>query len=140
MRAQVLVVREEDYVTAARVTGASEVRILRSHLLPNVTTAIIVMASLRVSSAILAEASLSFLGLGAQPPTPTWGSMVNTGQRYLENAPGAHSNRRGNPAVHPGVEHSGRRRPRGPGPAVPVAYRRAASARRFRPRPRPERR
>jgi ABC-type dipeptide/oligopeptide/nickel transport system permease subunit len=55
--------------------------------LPNVMTPIIVLASLRVSSAILAEASLSFLGLGAQPPTPTWGSMVNTGQRYLENAP-----------------------------------------------------
>ncbi|MBI4581595.1 MAG: ABC transporter permease [Planctomycetes bacterium] len=87
VRAQVLVVRQEDFVTAARLGGATWSRILRSHLLPNVTTPIIVLASLRVSSAIVAEASLSFLGLGAQPPTPTWGSMVNTGQRYLENAP-----------------------------------------------------
>jgi ABC-type dipeptide/oligopeptide/nickel transport system permease subunit len=87
VRAQVLALREEDFVTAAIITGAHGLRILRRHLLPNVTTPVIVLASLRVSSAILAEASLSFLGLGAQPPTPTWGSMVNTGQRYMEIAP-----------------------------------------------------
>jgi ABC-type dipeptide/oligopeptide/nickel transport system permease subunit len=87
VRAQVLVAREEDFVTAAKLIGADGARIVRAHMLPNVTTPIIVLASLRVSSAIIAEASLSFLGLGAQPPTPTWGSMVNVGQRYLENAP-----------------------------------------------------
>jgi peptide/nickel transport system permease protein len=87
VRGQVLVVRQEDYVTAAKILGATGWRILWMHVLRNVAAPIIVLASLRVSSAIIAEASLSFLGLGAQPPTPTWGAMVNVGQRYLENAP-----------------------------------------------------
>jgi peptide/nickel transport system permease protein len=87
VRAQVLSAREEDYALAARAIGARGTRIMVRHILPNIMTPVIVLASLRVATAILAEAGLSFLGLGAQPPTPTWGSMVNTGQRYLENAP-----------------------------------------------------
>jgi peptide/nickel transport system permease protein len=86
-RAQSLSIREEEYVQAARVAGSSNARILGRHLLPNIATPIIVLTTLRISTAILAEASLSFIGLGVQPPTPTWGLMVNSGQRYLQNAP-----------------------------------------------------
>lgn len=87
IRSQVLVLRELEYVTAARVIGAPSSRIMLRHVLPGTTSNVIVSLSLRAPSAIVAEASLSFLGLGVQPPTPTWGSMINTGQRYLEIAP-----------------------------------------------------
>jgi peptide/nickel transport system permease protein len=89
IRARVLSMREEEFITAATVLGASPWRIVVRHILPNSLTPAIVLISLRVSSAIVTEASLSFLGLGAKPPTPSWGAMINLGSRYLENAPWA---------------------------------------------------
>jgi peptide/nickel transport system permease protein len=87
MRGQVLSVRTRDYVHAARVLGGADWWILLRHVLPNSSTPIVVQASLSVGFAILAEASLSFLGLGVQPPEPSWGSMINTGRGYLQQAP-----------------------------------------------------
>lgn len=78
---------EEDYVLAARALGSSNWRIMMAHILPNITAAIIVTVSLDVGGVILAEATLSFLGLGIQPPNPSWGSMVAVGNRYLQTAP-----------------------------------------------------
>ena len=75
---------EEDYVLAARALGASNWRIMISHILPNIAAAIIVTVSLDIGGIILAEATLSFLGLGIQPPNPSWGSMVAVGNRYLQ--------------------------------------------------------
>ncbi len=86
-RAQTLSVRESDFVAAARVMGASPWTIVRRHIWPNVTGPIIVQATLLVATAIVTEASLSFLGVGVQPPTPSWGSMLRTGSQYLEVAP-----------------------------------------------------
>jgi peptide/nickel transport system permease protein len=87
MRAQVLSVREREYVLAARLLGAPAWRIVRQHVLPNVATPIVVQASLSIAFAILAEASLSFLGLGVRPPEPSWGGMINQGRGYLQQAP-----------------------------------------------------
>jgi peptide/nickel transport system permease protein len=87
MRGQVLSIRAREYVLAARVLGAPDWHILRAHVLPNAATPIVVQASLSVAFAILAEASLSFLGLGIQPPEPSWGSMINAGRGYLQQAP-----------------------------------------------------
>ncbi len=84
-RAQVLSVREREYVTAVRAVGASSWRIVLKHILPNISNPIVVQASLSTAFAILAEASLSFLGLGSQPPTPSWGQDINYSQRYLTN-------------------------------------------------------
>jgi peptide/nickel transport system permease protein len=84
-RAQVLSIREREYVTATRALGASSWRIVFKHILPNVSNSLVVQASLSTAFAILAEASLSFLGLGAQPPTPSWGQDINYSQRYLTN-------------------------------------------------------
>lgn len=84
---QVLSVREREYVMAARTIGASDRRIMFLHILPNVTAPLIVQASLGIAGAILTEAGLSFLGLGVQPPTPSWGSMLNAGRGYLEIDP-----------------------------------------------------
>ena len=84
-RAQVLSIREREYVTATRALGASSWRIVLRHILPNVSNSLVVQASLSTAFAILAEASLSFLGLGAQPPTPSWGQDINYSQRYLTN-------------------------------------------------------
>jgi peptide/nickel transport system permease protein len=84
-RGQVLSVRERDFVTAARTVGARPLRIVLRHIFPNVTNALVVQATLSVAFAILAEAALSFLGLGAQPPTPSWGGDVNYSQRWLSN-------------------------------------------------------
>jgi len=86
-RAQALSVREMDFVTAARATGVEPFRIVVRHIWPNITAPIIVQASLLVSLAIIVEASLSFLGLGVKPPTPTWGSMLREGYGYMERAP-----------------------------------------------------
>jgi peptide/nickel transport system permease protein len=86
VRGQVLAVRGMDYVTAARVVGAGDGRIMFRHLLPNVTTSLIVVATQQVAAMILFEASLSFLGLGVQPPTPTWGGMVADGRNYVTTA------------------------------------------------------
>ena len=87
MRGQVLAIRGREYVEAARLLGAPNWRIVRRHILPNAATPIVVQASLNVAFAILAEASLSFLGLGVQPPEPSWGSMINAGRGYLQQAP-----------------------------------------------------
>lgn len=84
-RGQVLQAKEREYVEAARTVGASEGRIVVRHILPNVLNPLIVQASLSVAFAILAEASLSFLGLGAQPPTPTWGADLDHARGYLNN-------------------------------------------------------
>src|SRR5436190_1495261 len=87
MRGQVLTVRTREYVEAARVLGSPGWRIVRQHVLPNVATPIVVQASLSIAFAILAEASLSFLGLGVAPPAPSWGGMINQGRGYLQQAP-----------------------------------------------------
>lgn len=87
MRAQVLAAKESDYVLAARSAGAMPFRIVLRHILPNSLTPIIVAATLGMSFAILAEASLSFLGAGVQPPTPTWGGMLNEASRYIHTYP-----------------------------------------------------
>jgi len=94
-RGQVMNVRAEDYVEAARAIGNPPARILLRHVLPNILPPVIVQATLAIAAAIIAEASLSFLGLGQQPPAPSWGSMLNTAQRFLTQAPWM--------AVFPGV-------------------------------------
>jgi len=86
-RGQVLAVKVEDYIEAARAVGNSGVRIARKHILPNIMPALLVQATLSIAAAIIAEAALSFLGLGQQPPEPSWGSMLNTAQRFLTQAP-----------------------------------------------------
>ncbi|HET7437694.1 MAG TPA: nickel transporter permease [Thermoanaerobaculia bacterium] len=83
VRGQVLKVREMEYVTAAKALGARSARVIVLHVLPNVINPVIVMATLGLAGAILAEAALSFLGLGVQPPTPSWGAMLTAGRRYL---------------------------------------------------------
>lgn len=84
-RAQVLQLKSLDFVTAARALGASPVRIIVRHMLPNLLNPLIVQVSLSAAFAMLAEATLSFLGLSAPPPTPDWGFMINTGQSFLIN-------------------------------------------------------
>jgi peptide/nickel transport system permease protein len=83
VRGQVLKVREMEYVTAAKALGARSPRVIVLHVLPNVINPVIVMATLGLAGAILAEAALSFLGLGVQPPIPSWGAMLTSGRRYL---------------------------------------------------------
>lgn len=83
VRGSVLTLREENYIEAARVSGASTARIMFRHLIPNLIGTLIVYGTLRISTAILAEAGLSYLGLGAQLPTPTWGNMLSDGRNYL---------------------------------------------------------
>jgi ABC-type dipeptide/oligopeptide/nickel transport system permease subunit len=87
VRGQVLVLKSAEYVLAARALGAPDWRILFRHLLPNVQAQVIVAATLGMAGAIMAEAALSFVGLGAQPPTPSWGSMVADGRDLLRVAP-----------------------------------------------------
>ena len=87
MRGQVLTIKAREYVDAARALGAPGWRVAWHHVLPNATAPIVVQASLSVAFAILAEASLSFLGLGIQPPAASWGSMINAGRGYLQSAP-----------------------------------------------------
>ena len=87
VRSQTLSVRELEYVEAARSVGAGEGRIMRAHIWPNVSTPVVVQSSLMVGQAILFEAALSFLGLGVQPPTPAWGSMLRTAYQYLQVDP-----------------------------------------------------
>lgn len=87
VRAQVLAHRESDYVLAAKAMGATDLRVMFRHLLPNIAGPIIVQASLATASAIIAEAGLSYLGLGIQPPDPAWGSSLRFAQGYLTIAP-----------------------------------------------------
>jgi peptide/nickel transport system permease protein len=86
-RAQVINVKVEDYIEAARAVGNPPWRIAFRHVLPNITAPLIVQATLAIAAAVIAEASLSFLGLGQQPPAPSWGSMLNTAKNYVDNAP-----------------------------------------------------
>ncbi|MEW6097514.1 MAG: ABC transporter permease [bacterium] len=87
VRGMVLSIKEQDYIEAAKVIGASHIRIVLRHILPNISPIIMVVASLRIGSYILSEASLSFLDLGAQPPTPSWGSIVSIGSNFILTAP-----------------------------------------------------
>jgi peptide/nickel transport system permease protein len=86
-RAQVMAVKVEDYIEAARAVGNSPLRIALRHVFPNIVAPLIVQATLAIAAAVIAEASLSFLGLGQQPPAPSWGSMLNTAKNYVDNAP-----------------------------------------------------
>jgi ABC-type dipeptide/oligopeptide/nickel transport system permease subunit len=87
VRAQALVVRELDFVQAARALGLSDTRLIGRHVLPNCLAPAVVAVTLGMASAILLEAALSFIGLGAQPPTPSWGSMISDGRDFLRTAP-----------------------------------------------------
>jgi peptide/nickel transport system permease protein len=87
IRGQVLKVREYDFVQAARALGAGDLRILVVHILPNAIQPLIVQASLGMAGAVLSEASLSFLGLGVQEPTPSWGKMIDEARSMMETAP-----------------------------------------------------
>ena len=86
-RAQVINIRVEDYVEAARAVGNPPLRIALRHVMPNIAAPLIVQATLAIAAAVIAEASLSFLGLGQQPPAPSWGSMLNTAKNFVDNAP-----------------------------------------------------
>jgi ABC-type dipeptide/oligopeptide/nickel transport system permease subunit len=94
-RGETLALREEDFVRAAIANGASDARILARHVLPNMTSTLIVQATVAIPAAIIGEAVLSFLGLGVQPPTPSWGVMLADAQSYLSQAPRL--------AVYPGI-------------------------------------
>ena len=87
MRGPVLAERAKDYVEAVRALGAGRVAVVLKHILPNVVSPFVVQGTVALSQAILIEASLSYLGLSAQPPTPSWGNMLNEGRTYLETAP-----------------------------------------------------
>jgi len=95
IRGQVLVEIEKEYVAAARIVGAGNWRIMWRHIFPNITSPLIVQMSIAMGSGIVAEASLSYLGLGAQPPTASWGTMLHTAQGYMNIAPGL--------AIFPGI-------------------------------------
>jgi len=86
-RAQTLAIKAEDFILAARAIGNAPWRVALRHVLPNVVPALIVQATLAIAAAVIAEASLSFLGLGQQPPAPSWGSMLNTAKNYVDSAP-----------------------------------------------------
>lgn len=87
VRGQTLQLKEQEFILAARAGGVSLARLIVVHLVPNVLPLVVVQASLGLAGAILAEASLSFLGLGIQPPTPSWGAMINAGRSHLLDAP-----------------------------------------------------
>jgi peptide/nickel transport system permease protein len=87
VRAQVLAVKEKEFVEAARALGASDWRIVTRHILPNIIQPVIVQAAIGMAGAVLAEATMSFLGLGVPPPTASWGSMLNDGRAHLFDAP-----------------------------------------------------
>ncbi|MBU1627892.1 ABC transporter permease, partial [bacterium] len=86
-RGEVLAIKEMEYIEAARSIGCSNTRIILLHIMPNILTPVIVQGTLGIAGVIVGEASLSFLGLGVQPPTPSWGSMLSEGKNYIFNAP-----------------------------------------------------
>jgi len=86
-RGLVLATREEDYVQGARALGGGDLRVMARHILPNIVSSILVQGTVSIPAAIIGEAVLSFLGLGVQPPDPSWGTMLNTAQQFLETAP-----------------------------------------------------
>ena len=87
VRAQVLAVREREFVEAARALGAGDLHIITRHILPNIIQPVIVQAAIGMAGAVLAEATMSFLGLGVPPPTASWGSMLNDARSHLFDAP-----------------------------------------------------
>lgn len=87
VRTQTQSLREQDYILAERAMGASTLRILRDHILPNISAPLLILASMDVPAVVGMEAGLSFLGLGVNPPTPSWGSILNDGYSYLRNSP-----------------------------------------------------
>jgi peptide/nickel transport system permease protein len=87
VRGSVLSIKEKEYIMAMKSLGASDIRIMVKHILPNAFAPIIVFATMRMATAILSTASLSFLGLGAQPPTPEWGAMISQGQAFMWTSP-----------------------------------------------------
>ena len=87
VRAQVLGTREKEFVEAARALGANDARIIVRHILPNIIHPVIVQAAIGMAGAVLAEATMSFLGLGVPPPAASWGSMLNDGRAHLFDAP-----------------------------------------------------
>ena len=89
LRGEVIAVREENYIEAARSLGATSNRLIRRHVVPNVASPIIIQVSLSLGFALLVEAGLSYLGLGEQPPTPSWGSMLNEGYQFIFTTPWA---------------------------------------------------
>ena len=86
-RGLVLATEAQEYVQSARAMGAGDARVMLRHIVPNIFSALLVQATVSIPGAIIAEAILSFLGLGVQPPTPSWGTMLNTAQQFLESAP-----------------------------------------------------
>ncbi len=87
VRGQVLSLREWEFITAARAIGANDLRIMFRHIMPNIVAPVIIMSTLMMADAILIEATLSFLGMGAQPPTPSWGSILSAGRAHMRLAP-----------------------------------------------------
>jgi peptide/nickel transport system permease protein len=87
VRGQVLALRESSFIEAARVIGVSDRQMIRSHILPNIVAPLVVFATFGVATVVIFEASLSYLGLGVQPPTPSWGTMLNGGRAHLLDAP-----------------------------------------------------
>lgn len=87
VRAQIMTLRDREFIEAARALGASDLRILRTHLLPNIIQPVIVQAAIGMAGAVLAEATLSFLGLGVPPPAPSWGAMLNDARSHLFDSP-----------------------------------------------------
>ncbi|MGM0410822.1 MAG: ABC transporter permease [Bacillota bacterium] len=87
VRGEVLSIKEEQYVEAAHSLGMSDFRLLFKHILPNIMSPIMVQATLNIATGIIVEAGLSYLGLGTQPPVPSWGNMLSSGQGYLDQAP-----------------------------------------------------
>lgn len=95
IRSQIIQLKEKEYVEASRASGGSDLRIIFKHLIPNCLSTIIVVATMDIPGNIMREASLSFLGLGVQPPTPSWGGMINAARMYMRTNPGY--------SIYPGV-------------------------------------
>ncbi len=112
VRGEVLVRRQTQYVEAARVNGCRDVRIIRSHILPNVFSSILVIFTLQVAFVLILESGLSFLGLGVEPTIPTWGSMLNEGRTYILTAWGWRPSRPGDHVHGAGHQLAGRLDPR----------------------------
>jgi peptide/nickel transport system permease protein len=87
VRASVLAIKQKEFVTASQAVGASDLRIVATHIVPNFVSPVVVYATLFMANAIMMEAALSFLGLGVQPPTPSWGEMISSGRNFLMVAP-----------------------------------------------------
>jgi peptide/nickel transport system permease protein len=87
VRGETLAMREREFIVSARAMGATNIRIMFNHILPNLLSIVIVTLAIDIGSLLLVEAGLSFLGLGVQPPTPTWGNMLSNSQNYFNRGP-----------------------------------------------------